>query len=170
MSHPNRLHDVRRSNSEATGRGRPSRRSRALVAGVSAGVAALALTPALASANQVIAFPERDFLSGTGFTPGKTVNYNVTHRDGTVYTASVRADLDGLAEVNHPGGVCWTRTTPDLRAGDVVTADDGVAADAVTFAVPNTQVQRVTNPAFGTIVVKGWAASDGGSNTPGVKL
>jgi len=28
--------------------------------------------------------------------------------------------------------------------------------------VPNTQVQRVTNPAMGTIVVKGWAAVNGG--------
>src|SRR3954447_9062692 len=134
----------------ATGRQR-SRRSRRLAAVVVGGVAMLSAMKAIASASQVIAFPERDFVSGNGFTAGKTVTYTVTHTNGTSYTALVRADLDGLAEVNHPGGVCWTRTTPDLRAGDVVTADDGVAADAVTFAVPNTQVQRVTNPAFGTI-------------------
>jgi hypothetical protein len=127
----------------------------------------LAAMPAIASANQVIAFPERDFLSGDGFTAGKVVNYTVTHPGGRSFSASVRADLDGLAEINHPGGACWTGTTPDIRAGDVVTADDGVAADAVTFTVPNTQVQRVTNPAPGTIVVKGWASSDGGPTTPG---
>jgi hypothetical protein len=144
-----------------------SKRSRRMAAIVTSGVAILAAMPAVASANQVIAFPERDFLSGTGVTPGATVNYTVAHPAGGSFTASVRADLDGLAEVNHPGGVCWTAMTPDLKAGDVVTATDGVAADAVSFTVPNTQVQRVSNPAPGTIVVKGWAASDGGPTTPG---
>jgi hypothetical protein len=144
-----------------------SRRSRRLAAVVTTGVAMLAAVPAVASANQVIAFPERDFLSGTDFTPGKIVNYTVTHSDGSSYKASVRADLDGLAEVNHPGGVCWSTMTPDIKAGDVVTATDGVDADAVTFTVPNTQVQRVSNPAPGTIVVKGWASTDGGPTTPG---
>jgi hypothetical protein len=79
----------------------------------------------------------------------------------------VRADLDGLAEVNHPGGICWTTMTPDVKAGDTVTANDGIPADAVTFTVPNTQVQRVTNPAPNTIVVHGWASTDGGPTTPG---
>jgi hypothetical protein len=145
-----------------------SRRSRRLAAVVTCGVAMLAAMPAIASADsQVIAFPERDFLSGDGFTAGQTVNYKVTHTNGKSYTASVRADLDGLAEVNHPGGVCWSTMTPDVKAGDVITADDGVPADAVTFTVPNTQVQRVTNPAPGTIVVKGWASTDGGPTTPG---
>ena len=150
----------------APGRER-SRRSRRLAVVVSSGVAMLAAMPAIASANQVIAFPERDFMSGDGFTAGAIVNYKVTHTNGSSFTAAVRADLDGLAEINHPGGACWTGTTPDIRAGDVVTATDGVAADAVTFTVPNTQVQRVTNPAPGTIVVKGWAATNGGPTTPG---
>ena len=97
---------------------RPARRSRALAAGVSVGLAALAVTPTLASANQVIAFPERDFLSGDGFTAGAIVNYTVTHPGGASFNASVRADLDGLAEINHPGGACWTTMTPDVRAGD----------------------------------------------------
>ena len=150
-----------------TGRER-SRRSRRLAAVAVSGVAMLAAMPAIASANQVIAFPERDFLSGTGFTPGATVNYTVTHpATGASFTAAVRADLDGLAEVNHPGGICWTTMTPDVKAGDTVTANDGIAADAVTFTVPNTQVQRVTNPAPDTIVVKGWASTDGGPTTPG---
>ena len=156
-------HAARSLGSAATGR----KRSRRLAAVAVSGVAMLAAMPAIASANQVIAFPERDFLSGVGFTAGKTVDYTVTHTNGSSYTASVRADLDGLAEVNHPGGVCWASTTPDVRAGDVVTATDGVAADAVTFTVPNTQVQRVSNPAPGTIVVKGWASADGGPTTPG---
>src|SRR3954447_14169690 len=159
--------DLKRAGaSGGTRRGR-SRRSRTLAAGVTAGVAMLAAMPAIASANQVIAFPERDFVSGDGFTAGAIVNYNVRHTNGSSYTASVRAGLDGLAEINHPGGACWTGTTPDIRAGDVVTATDGVAADAVTCTVPDTQVQRVTNPAPGTIVVKGWASTDGGPTTPG---
>jgi hypothetical protein len=124
---------------------RPARRSRRLAAGVSLGLAALAVTPTLDSANQVIAFPERDFLSGTGFTAGKTVNYTVTHANGASYTASLRADLDGLAEVNHPGRVCWNVMTPDVKAGDTVAADDGVAPDAVSFTVPNTAVQAVSH-------------------------
>src|SRR3954447_26601850 len=159
--------DLKRAGaSGGTRRGR-SRRSRTLAAGVTAGVAMLAAMPAIASANQVIAFPERDFVSGDGFTAGAIVNYKVTHTNGSSYTASVRADLDGLAEINHPGGACWTTKTPDVRAGDVVTATDGVAADAVTFTVPNTRVQRVTNPTgTRTIVVKGWAASNGGPTTP----
>jgi hypothetical protein len=150
----------------AIGRDR-SRRSRRLASVVVSGVAMLAAMPAIASANQVIAFPERDFMSGDGFTAGAIVNYKVTHTDGSSYTAAVRADLDGLAEINHPGGACWSTKTPDVRAGDVVTATDGVAADAVSFTVPNTQVQRVSNPLPGTIVVKGWAAKDGGP-IPGV--
>jgi hypothetical protein len=141
--------------------------SRRLAAVVIFGVAMLAAMPAIASANQVIAFPERDFLSGDGFTAGAIVNYTVTHPGGASFKAAVRADLDGLAEINHPGGACWATMTPDVRAGDVVSATDGVAADAVTFTVPNTQVQRVTNPAPGTIVVKGWAATNGGPTTPG---
>jgi hypothetical protein len=165
--HSDAYHGLRGDSGDAAGRGRRSRRSHTLLAAVSAGVAMLAAMPAIASANQVIAFPERDFLSGDGFTAGAIVNYNVTHTDGSSYTASVRADLDGLAEINHPGGACWTTRTPDVRAGDIVTATDGIAADAVTFTVPNTQVERVTNPAPGTIVVHGWAATDGGP-IPGV--
>ena len=110
-------HAARSLGSAATGR----KRSRRLAAVAVSGVAMLAAMPAIASANQVIAFPERDFLSGVGFTAGKTVDYTVTHTNGSSYPAWVRADLDGLAEVNHPGGVCWASTTPDVRAGDVVT-------------------------------------------------
>jgi hypothetical protein len=95
------------------------------------------------------AFPARDFLSANQQQPGDTVVFEVTHaavRGGqTVASKPFVVGDDGLAEVNHPGGVCWNVMTPDVKAGDTVAADDGVAPDAVSFTVPNTAVQAVSH-------------------------
>ena len=83
----------------------------------------LAAMPAIASANELIAFPERDFLSGTGFPPGATVNHTVSQPGSGSFNASVRADLDThtpgcarRAARRAPGHVGWSDRAICLRA------------------------------------------------------
>lgn len=79
-------------------------------------------------------FPERDFIGVEGF-PRETLRINVWRGDvqigRAVGTPSPDAETGTLLEVNHPGGICWSGTTPDLLAGDRIevltseTDDDG---------------------------------------------
>src|SRR5256885_403440 len=78
----------------------------------------------------ILVFPQRDFVSSSGFEIGDLVTVEVFHPGST--TAASRAtnvvpqddpatpDFDGIVEVNHPGGACWETVTPDIRAGDRV--------------------------------------------------
>jgi fibronectin type 3 domain-containing protein len=93
-------------------------------------------------AHQIISFPQRDFVSGTGYVdrfnpadPTTVAHVTVTViRNGKVWATSesiTPADdpttngFDGLVEVNHPGGGCWLNFTPDVRAGDIIRYTDG---------------------------------------------
>ena len=69
-----------------------------------------------AAPHSLIAFPSRDFISADGYTPGSNVAFSVL-RNGTLVGQSdpIVVDASGLAEVNHPGGGCWTATTPDAE-------------------------------------------------------
>ena len=94
--------------------------------------------------DNIVTFPDRDFVSIEGYEldAGKTMTVTVT-RDGQV-TGKAQGTIaaGGVAlEVNHPGGVCWgtgpgaPNVTPDIRAGDVITVSvDGTAvADTVSL-------------------------------------
>jgi hypothetical protein len=126
--------------------------------------------------HSIIAFPQRDFVSASGFADGHTYTVDVVHPDGTVRTAGsglVPLDdpstptFDGLIEVNHPGGYCWAGTTPDIRPGDKVRVidDAGGATDQTTVA--NVTAQRPVQTAPDTVVIHGTAtANDGTSQIP----
>ena len=71
----------------------------------------------------ILVFPERDFVSLTGFaeTP---ITVQVVRGGvviGTAHGTPAPDPADGsIFEVNHPGGVCWDGVTPDILPGDVV--------------------------------------------------
>ena len=145
---------------------RPSRLSAALLAtvltagGVSTGV--LLAGPASAEVptfpDNIVVFPNRDFVTVEGFTAAAGQSVTVEIRRGGVVigsatgTGATTAQLaagDPLIEVNHPGGICWgagggLQVTPDIRARDVVV----VTAAGVTR---DTTVQdaEVTGPRGG---------------------
>jgi hypothetical protein len=79
----------------------------------------------------VTVFPDRDFVSAEGYTPGQTVAFNVLRAGVSVGVGSAVVDADGLAEVNHPGGGCWS-TQPDIVPGDVVSVQESGAAEETT--------------------------------------
>src|SRR3954447_24713625 len=101
---------------------RPGRRSgRALLAGTLAVASAtggilVAQTAGAAVADipsfpdNIVVFPDRDFVSVEGYSghAGETATIQVTR--GTQVIGSARALVDGggvAFEINHPGGFCW---------------------------------------------------------------
>jgi hypothetical protein len=132
-----------------------ARRATALVAGGLAATAAVGAIVATAAVptfpDNLVVFPDRDFVSVEGFQDhaGETATLEV--RRGTQIMGSAKAVVSGTDvafEVNHPGGVCWgndttLKVTPDIRPGDVVaikfadgssrdtTVQDTQASDAV---------------------------------------
>lgn len=106
-----------------------------LGAATSAGAAVVPLD-GTGTAN-VLVFPERDFVSLTGFeqTP---ITVQVLRSGVVIGTAHGTPVFDAdagetLIEVNHPGGVCWDGVTPDILPGDVVQVitDDSDPLDPV---------------------------------------
>jgi hypothetical protein len=127
-------------------------------------------------------FPQRDFVDSEGYTPGAEIAVLVLRSDIIVGRALALADVNGLAGVNHPGGVCWDTVTPDIRPGDVVRylrawagspvlPDLGASYPALTPGQVGEQatVQNVvvTQPASllpnGDVVTKGWALDTAGN-------
>jgi hypothetical protein len=120
------------------------------------------------SLKDVTVFPERDFISIEGF-PVNT-DLQVVVRRGTsdrpvIGTARGIVGRSGIFEINHPGGVCWTGQTPDIRPGDMV---DVFVVFQGSFNSGQTQQvidAKVDKPAFinanGEIRVNGKAIKDG---------
>ncbi len=111
---------------------------------------AQAATPPTAP-NNIVIFPERDFLSLEGYQDkvGQKATITVL-RKGEVSgkaTGTIAAG-DPALEVNHPGGVCWNgeiapgiKVTPNIKPGDLVRVK---FADGTTDSA-RTQNARVTN-------------------------
>jgi hypothetical protein len=114
---------MRRSSSTATGTGRPDRRRVARLAAALAGaslaatatvgvIVATAAVPAFP--DNLVVFPDRDFISVEGFADhaGETATVEIK-RGGTVMGSAkaVVSGTDVAFEVNHPGGVCWGNDT-----------------------------------------------------------
>src|SRR4051812_19258890 len=78
----------------------------------------------------ILVFPQRDFVSASGYVEGDLVTVEVIHPNGTKPASTATnvvpqddpatPDFDGIVEVNHPGGACWETVTPDIRPGDRV--------------------------------------------------
>src|SRR4051812_2404546 len=71
---------------------------------------------------EVTVFPERDFAVVDGWPADQDFLLQVLRNGVVIGTATGTTDADGLAEVNHPGGFCWTGWTPDILPGDTVQA------------------------------------------------
>ncbi len=127
--------------------------------------AVVANDPPLAP-HSLIAFPARDFISATGYTPGATYTFSLIRGGQTYRSTAFTADATGLIEVNHPGGTCWTVNTPDMRPGDVIRLTDAFGvADQTTVA--NVTAERPIAVNANTIVIHGTAvAGDGVSQIP----
>jgi len=125
-----------------------------------------ASVPAPVGPHSLIAFPSRDFISADGYTPGSNVSFSVL-RNGTLVGQSdpIVVDDAGLAEVNHPGGGCWTATTqtPNIRPGDVVRITNLDTQVAEETTVANVTVNKPTSPAAGTVRVTGTALNADGT-------
>ena len=89
----------------------------------------------------VTIFPQRDFVSVEWDGTGKPLSFDLTrngvaigHAQSDQVNPPLRTDPERLLEVNHPGGLCWSGSTPDVLPGDrlMVTETsnpaDGVAA------------------------------------------
>src|SRR4051794_2765802 len=120
-----------------------------------------------AAPHSLIAFPSRDFISADGYTPGSNVAFSVL-RGGTLVGQSdpIVVDDAGLAEVNHPGGGCWTATTqtPNIQPGDVVRITNLNTNVAEQTRVANVTVKKPTgNTSTGTVRVTGTALNADGT-------
>jgi hypothetical protein len=149
---------------------RNQRRARtAMVALTAAGLTATGLLAAGSATaavptfpNNVVVFPDRDFVTIEGYADhvGETALIEVKRGQTVLGSAkSVVSGTDVAFEVNHPGGVCWgagttDKVTPDIKAGDVVsiTFPDGTS-DETTVADANVSKDMTLNG--NTITVEG---------------
>lgn len=138
-----------------------------LILGLAQGASAAITEPPPAD-HVVTVFPDRDFVSTEGYGANKDLTVRVLRNGVPIGTADGTSDGEQIFEVNHPGGVCWIGSTPDLLAGDKVLIGEtpldptDPVADAVT--VGNVQasaafVERdpVTNVRTGRVIVTGTA-------------
>src|SRR5881397_1054823 len=102
-----------------------SRRTLPLALAISAALAAA--SPALAAISsppafprEITVFPERDFAVVDLWPAHQDFRMDVLRNGVIIGTAFGTTDAAGLAEVNHPGGFCWTGFTPDILPGDTV--------------------------------------------------
>src|SRR3954471_16304248 len=126
---------------------RPSRTGRALLAGGLAVATATGgiLVAETASAavptfpDNVVVFPDRDFVTIEGYQDHIGQEATVTVTRGTQVVGSAVgtvAEGDVAFEINHPGGYCWgagtgLNVTPDIQKGDKVSIKfaDGASGD-----------------------------------------
>jgi hypothetical protein len=140
----------------------------------------LAAIPAAASAAFVeppqmphapTVFPNRDFVSADGYPTNKPMRITVLRNGVKIGEAFGSTDGTGLIEVNHPGGVCWSGTTPNIIAGDkVVIAGAGDPADVgdavttsdVTAEAATKELGALGQPT-GRVIVRGRALNANGT-------
>ena len=130
-----------------------------MLAALALAIPALAATPPVLP-NNIVIFPERDFVVLEGYESKAGQNVTVTVTRNGVQTSSARRRVgrgDPSLEINHPGGVCWRGVTPDIQPGDLVTAtfQDGRRDSARTLDVAVTGLQPVDTPTGPQLVVNG---------------
>src|SRR3954467_8889319 len=89
--------------------------------------------------DNLVVFPDRDFISVEGFQDHAGETATVEIKRGSQLMGSAKAVVSGedvAFEINHPGGVCWgnnttLKVTPDIKAGDVavISFPDGSSKD-----------------------------------------
>jgi hypothetical protein len=160
-----------------------------LLASAAVAAPAMAAEPP-APGHEVISFPQRDFVSASGYVQGVPAYVQVI-RGGVVVASSTpvlpeddpsTTGFDGIVEVNHPGGGCWDTVTPDIRPGDKVRvfqddpadlgaatqiSDDTTTTAAVTAGKPVLELVNGVN----VVTIHGTAQGlDAAGNTTGVPL
>ena len=118
----------------------------------------------------VTIFPQRDFVSVEWDGTGKPLSFDLTrngvaigHAQSDQVNPPLRTDPARLLEVNHPGGLCWSGSTPDVLPGDrLMVTETGNPADGVAATTLKVTAQPAEE--VGTdIVVHGAALNADGS-------
>src|SRR3954451_7813614 len=130
-----------------------------------------ATAPTPTGLHSLIGFPQRDFISATGYTPGVSYTFSVIRGGNVVSTSSpVTADATGLAEVNHPGGGCWTGVTPNIQPGPTIRINGGGLVEQTRVAGVTDERPIVTSidpvTGGGTVEVHGTAQDAAGAPLP----
>src|SRR4051794_29291841 len=128
------------------------------------GAALVANAAPAAFPDNVVVFPDRDFVTIEGYQShiGEVGLVEVT-RDGKVIGSAKGTVEEGdvAFEINHPGGYCWgnetgLNVTPDIRPGDKVNISfNGIDAGDTTAA--NAYVTGDMSLSGNTVTVKGYA-------------
>src|SRR3954453_9009275 len=128
---------------------------------------------AVVAPHNIIAFPQRDYVSATGYTVGVRATVKL-FRAGAVRPGSTATDVlpvedpaapgTGTIDVNHPGGACWSRVTPDIHAGDTIEITQGGVID--TSVVADVTAARPVKTAADTVQIHGTAKDDAGKPLP----
>lgn len=146
------------------------------LAGAIAAGAFVASAAVPAAPNNLLVFPNRDFVTVEGYTDhaGETALLEVTRGNTVIGSATATVSGGDVAfEVNHPGGVCWgngtsLKVTPNILPGDKATVSFGgnAAGDA------KVQEAFVTNVAYDglkTVTITGRAKLDTGVDAGNVE-
>jgi Fibronectin type III domain/Chitobiase/beta-hexosaminidase C-terminal domain len=157
---------TRLSGIRSTTRGR---RAVTLLSAATLGVGSIVLTGGAAQAaplpelpNNMVIFPDRDFMTVEGFEghDGQTARVQVLRAPGETVVGQTDAEVnypeEGVAfEINHPGGACWGEgapagldVTPDIKGGDVVR----LSIDGVTYDTPVADIHVKSESASGSVV------------------
>ncbi|HUR83880.1 MAG TPA: fibronectin type III domain-containing protein [Solirubrobacteraceae bacterium] len=133
--------------------------SGAIAAGTFVASAAVPAAP-----NNILVFPNRDFVTVEGFADhaGEQALLEITR--GNTVIGSAKATVSGgdvAFEVNHPGGACWgagtsLQVTPDIQPGDKATLSFGGKAAGDT-TVQNAFVEHLAYDGAQTVTVTGIA-------------
>jgi hypothetical protein len=118
--------------------------------------------------DNIVVFPDRDFLGLEGYV--RYANQSATievHRNGKVVGSTIGPIVDGdpALEVNHPGGVCWGQgtnlpVTPDIVPGDKIVVKVGGTEVGDTTVADAFVTEGAALAADGvTLTVKGRIAS-----------
>jgi hypothetical protein len=163
--------------SKARGRRGPRWLNRRVTATVAVGLSAAGLGGAALVAdaappafpNNVVVFPDRDFVTIEGYQDkiGQTALVEVTRNGQVIGSAKgVVEEGDVAFEINHPGGICWgndtsLKVTPDIRPGDNVNIsfngiDAGDTTAANTFVTEDMSLVNGTSGVKDTLVVHGF--------------
>src|SRR5690242_6747098 len=155
------------------------RRKRTIGAGVLAASATAALAfsatgdAAVSAPHFINVFPSRDFVHLEGYNAGQDLTVTVHHDPDLVTSlsnpgldASVTGTVgsDGILEINHVGGSCWTGFTPDIRPGDTVSVKDAASGALIDdMVVQNVAGKRPVQTAPDTLTIHGTAQNKDGS-------
>ncbi|MFL6027489.1 MAG: hypothetical protein ACJ72K_11165, partial [Friedmanniella sp.] len=137
------------------------------VGGLTALTAGIAAAAVPTFPDNVVVFPDRDFITIEGYQDhvGETGLVEVKRAGKVIGSAKGVAEAGDVAfEINHPGGYCWgadtgLNVTPDIKPGDVatVTWPDGTSGDTTVSSAMVTKDMALSGS---TLTVTGTYGSD----------